>query len=90
MQPSPQKVASPGERYAVIIGINTYRDAKIPPLHYAGNDAVAMRDFLLHPELGKFKKENVHLLVDGEATLGDIRSHFVYWLSPRVQDQDEV
>ncbi|MGH7493856.1 MAG: caspase family protein [bacterium] len=90
MQPSPHKVAALGERYAVIIGINTYRDANIPPLRYAGNDAVAMRDFLVHPELGKFKKDNVHLLVDGEATLGDIRSHLVYWLSPRMQDQDEV
>jgi hypothetical protein len=90
MQPSPHKAATLGERYAVVIGINAYRDANIPPLRYAGNDAVAMRDFLVHPELGKFKKENVHLLVDSEATLGDIRSHFVYWLSPRVQDQDEV
>ena len=90
MQPSPHKAASSSERYAVVIGINSYRDANIPPLHYAGNDAVAMRDFLVHPELGKFKKDNVHLLLDSEAALGDIRSQFVYWLGARVQNQDEV
>lgn len=90
MQPSPHKAASSGEKYAVVIGINTYRDANIPPLRYAGNDAVAMRDFLVHRELGGFKKENVHLLLDSEATFGDVRSQFVYWLGARVQDQDEV
>ncbi len=90
MQPSPHKAVSSGERYAVVIGINTYRDSTIPSLSFAANDAVAMRDFLVHPELGRFKKENVHLLLDHEATLGDIRSQFVYWLGACVQNQDEV
>ncbi len=90
MPPSPQILEPAGEKYALIIGIDKFRDGNIPALRYAKNDAVAVRDFLLHPEFGKFPRENVHVLLDDEATLGDIRSQFVYWLGAKAREQDQV
>lgn len=90
MDKLPQMHAAPGDRFALIIGINTYRDPTIVPLRFARNDAVAMQEFLTDPRFGKFKPENVHLLLDEEATAGDIRSQVIYWLGAQVSERDEV
>jgi len=90
MNRPPQLLGAAGEKFALVIGIDTYRDSTIPPLMYARNDAMAIHDFLTDPQLGKFKKENVHLLLDGNATLGDIRSQFVYWLGGNASERDLV
>ena len=90
MPPSPQSFEAAGTKYALIIGVDTFRDRTIPSLRYAKNDARAMRDFLLHSDLGKFQRENVHVLLDEEATFSDIRSQFVYWLGAKVQETDQV
>ncbi|NUO79021.1 caspase family protein [candidate division KSB1 bacterium] len=90
MPPSPQILEPSGEKYALIVGLDNFRDGNIPSLRYARNDAEAVRDFLLDPEFGKFKRENVHVLLDEEATLGDIRSQLVYWLGAKVREQDHV
>lgn len=87
---SPPSLETTGAKYALIIGVDQLRDRTIPSLRYAKNDARAMRDFLLHSDLGKFQRENVHVLLDEEATLGDIRSQFVYWLGAKVQESDQV
>lgn len=90
MPPSPQILEPAGEKYALIVGIDNFRDGRIPALRYAKNDALALRDFLTHAEFGKFPRENVHVLLDEEATLGDIRSQFVYWLAAKVREKDHV
>ncbi|MEK7727817.1 MAG: caspase family protein [candidate division KSB1 bacterium] len=90
MSSSPQTLETSGAKYALIVGIDRFRDSNIPALRYAKNDAAAVRDFLIHPDLGKFSRENVHVLLDEEATLGDIRSQFVYWLGAKVQEEDHV
>lgn len=90
MPPSPQILESAGEKYALIIGVDQFRDSNIPALRYAKNDATAVRDFLIHPDLGRFQRENVHVLLDEEATWGDIRSQFVYWLGAKVREEDHV
>ncbi|MDZ7266852.1 MAG: caspase family protein [candidate division KSB1 bacterium] len=90
MDKPPQFSAGSGERYAVLIGINHYRDPGIPPLQFARNDATALRDLLIDPRWGLFRKENVHLLVDEQATAGDIRSQLVYWLGANVSENDDV
>lgn len=90
MEKLPQTSPAPGDRFAVIIGINTYRDPAIAPLRFARNDAIAMQEFLTDPRLGKFKPANVHLLLDEQATAGDIRSQLIYWLGAQVSEHDEV
>ncbi len=90
MDKLPQTPPASGDRFALIIGINTYRDPAIAPLRFARNDAIAMQEFLTDPRFGKFKPENVHLLLDEDATAGDIRSQVIYWLGAQVGERDEV
>ncbi|HLL55902.1 MAG TPA: caspase family protein, partial [Myxococcaceae bacterium] len=52
------------DSHAVVVGINEYKGW--PKLSYAVNDAQAIRDVLVNKFL--FKPQNVHLLLNGEAT----------------------
>ena len=62
------------DAHAVVIGINEYVDPKIPNLRYARADAEAVYSVLTDPAIGRFKPENVRLLVDAQATERHIRS----------------
>jgi hypothetical protein len=59
---------------AVIVGISRYADENIPPLKYARLDAEAVYKVLTDPKLWAIPPENVQLLLDEEATLGNIRT----------------
>jgi len=62
------------DAHAVVIGINEYVDPKIPNLRFARADAEAIYNVLIDPEIGRFKPDNVTLLVDDKATERNIRS----------------
>jgi hypothetical protein len=55
--------------WAVVVGVDRFRSARIPPLSYAVNDARSIARALL--PLG-FRSENIHVLVNEEATRGAI------------------
>src|SRR5437016_3300092 len=77
------------EKYAVVVGISRYQNTGtgISSLKYADRDAQAFRDFLLSPEGGSFKKENIVYLINEEATSQKIRSSlFTFLTKPRDQD----
>ena len=59
--------------YAVIIGVAHYESSEITPLNYTVNDAQALYDVLTDPNYGGFKKDNVTLLTDKEATTANIK-----------------
>src|SRR5262249_48315275 len=82
---APSASASPSQRmrndtpwrddaHAVIIGINQYGDPKIPNLRFARQDAEAFYAVLTDPDAGRFRPENVELLLDEAATERQIRS----------------
>jgi len=50
------------DAYALIVGISTYKDAKIPMLNYTTHDAKAIFDLLVNQDMAGFKKENVKFL----------------------------
>src|SRR5262245_9034101 len=60
--------------HAVVVGINDYADAKIPNLRFARADAESIYEVLTNPAIGRFRPENVTLLVDAQATERNIRS----------------
>jgi hypothetical protein len=62
------------DAHAVVIGINHYDDPRIPDLRFAVADAQRFHDVLTDPTLGRFRPENVSLLLDGDATERRIRS----------------
>jgi uncharacterized caspase-like protein len=62
------------DAHAVVIGINEYLDPKIPDLRFARADAEAIYGVLTDSTVGRFKPENVTLLLDAQATERNIRS----------------
>ena len=61
------------QRYAVVIGVGGYDDAAYPALAFAEKDAQIIRDALIDPNVCKFPKENVKLLLGKEATTENIK-----------------
>jgi len=56
------------DKYALVIGIGTFRDPQIPHLRYAAKDAQDFSAALLDPKHGNFSPANVTLLTDEKAT----------------------
>jgi len=78
-KPTPPEFSTPmssGRHFALLVGISLYhaQGETLPPLAYAGSDAKAFRDFLLTPQGGSYKQENVKLLLNEEATLDNLRA----------------
>ena len=78
------------DAHAVIIGINEYRDDKIPNLNFARADAESIYQVLIDPELGRMPPKNIVLLVDEEATQRNIRSAIGTKLPRRAGEEDVV
>ncbi|NOZ56677.1 MAG: caspase family protein [Calditrichaeota bacterium] len=66
--------AATPHRYAVVIGINDYADPAIPDLKYAENDAKAIYATLTDPDIGRFPKGNVTMLLGSQATPSNIKA----------------
>lgn len=77
------------QRYAVVIGISDYKDPKIPDLKYADADAQAFYDFITSPIGGDFRKENVLLLKNDQATLKNVKLAVTNFLKKAI-DTDFV
>ncbi len=84
-------VQLPAEKYAVIVGISKYanRSSQLPDLQFASRDANTFRDFLLSPEGGSFKSENIRYLINEEASAANIRTALFTFLT-RPQKDDLV
>ena len=72
--------------HALIIGINEYRF--VPPLRYAVSDAKAIADSL--ETRFDFAEDDIHLLLDAEATRSSIFEHFMSLTSAGTQFNDRV
>lgn len=57
-----------GDKWAVVIGVSRFADARIPELKYASKDAKDFYDYLVDQNGGKFQPDHVKLLVNGDAT----------------------
>jgi len=84
-------VAAPartGERWAVVIGIDQYRDPSISALRYATADAQAVFRFLTTS--GGVKPANARLLINKDATQREIRQVLGDFLRQKALRDDEV
>jgi uncharacterized caspase-like protein len=79
-----------GDYYAVVIGIGTYRDERIPSLKYTRVDAEEIYRLLTDPAYGGFPTEHVRLLIDEEATDNHIKSAIGTWLRRNAREHDTV
>lgn len=80
-------VADPNS-YAVVIGVEKYRQAGIPAVDYAARDAKTMASYLTGA-MG-FDPKNVVLLTDERASKTDLEKHLGTWLKNRVGAKSRV
>ncbi|MBM3303072.1 MAG: caspase family protein, partial [Deltaproteobacteria bacterium] len=68
---------APGELYALFVGVGKYKHASIPSLMFPAKDA---QDFasLLEAQKHLFKKTNVKVLVDEQATKYELEKYLYY------------
>jgi len=75
-----------GSRYAVIIGISSYKDSRIPSLRYATKDARAFYDWIVAANGGMYAPSRVKLLLDQDATFRNIRDALFVWLKQAIEE----
>jgi hypothetical protein len=77
--PKPTPVA--GNRWAVVVGVSSFLDPRLPKLAYAEKDAQSIYDWLVSSEGGQYAVERVVRLLGPDATATKIRDA----LSTRLQ-----
>ncbi|MCG3161202.1 MAG: hypothetical protein JMDDDDMK_02346 [Acidobacteria bacterium] len=77
------------EKWALIIGIGKFQDQGIKPLRYTAEDAKDFAALLTDPRYGRFKRSNVSLLTDADATTTRIKSEIEH-LSEVAKPEDLV
>jgi Caspase domain len=78
-------------RLALIVGVSDYQAPGVTDLRGARGDAERFYDLLTRPDGGYgFPKENVCLLLDGEATTESFKKFFRESLTARVANESDV
>ncbi|HEX4877518.1 MAG TPA: caspase family protein, partial [Chitinophagaceae bacterium] len=80
---------SPGNTYAVIVGISAYESEGIPKLNFAHKDAEEFEKFLLSKAGGTVPADNIRMLLNADATYASIYNAW-YWLLSTVSKDDLV
>lgn len=60
------------DKFAMVVGIGSFRDPKIPSLRFAAKDARDLAAVLTDPRFGRFPPANVTVLTDAQATRSGI------------------
>jgi hypothetical protein len=76
-------------KYALVIGIGTFKDPGIPRLQYAAKDARDLAAVLADPRYGRFAPGDVTLLTDAQATRSNILTA-LQALFLKAQEEDLV
>ncbi|MGD0734891.1 MAG: tetratricopeptide repeat protein [Terracidiphilus sp.] len=89
--PAPTTTVHIPRSYALVIGISKYKN--LPPdaqLQFPNQDAESVYTVLISPEGGQFPAENVHKLIDSQATLANIQHELETWLPSVTHPEDRV
>lgn len=81
--------AETSNTYAIIIGVAKYLDADIPQLQFSNRDAVAFADYLMSASGGKVPKNQIRLLTDSAATIGEV-DKALRWVLNNCKENDRV
>jgi len=87
-QPPASKTATDADAYAVVVGIEKYRQASIPVVDFAARDAKTMYDYLTGA-MG-YDPKNVLLMTNEQATKTDLEKNLGSWLKNRVGAKSRV
>lgn len=88
-QPNPVRPGPVQQKWALVIGISRFTDARVPPLKYTTSDADAFAAELEDPTIGRFPAPHVHVLTDQQATTKSIKEA-LNWIARRAKPNDIV
>jgi hypothetical protein len=88
-QSAPSKPGPVQQKWALVIGISRFVDARIPRLKYTTADANAFAAELTDPTIGRFPGAHVHVLTDEQATTRNIKEG-LNWIARRAKPNDLV
>jgi WD40 repeat protein/uncharacterized caspase-like protein len=77
------------QQWAVVVGVSEYINSGIPGLKYADKDAEAFANFLRRPEGGGYDSDHMHVLLNKDATLANIKEALINFLNQAI-DMDLV
>jgi uncharacterized caspase-like protein len=80
--PPAQRAKARSNAYAVVVGIETYRN-KLPKADFASHDAQVMGDYLT--KVMGYEEENVAVLLNDRAAKTDLEKYLEHWLPKRVE-----
>jgi len=78
-----------GHKWALVVGVNQFKDPSIPGLRFAVNDSTSFAKYLTDPKGGRFQRDRVKTLSNEEATLVGFRAG-LGWLRANAQPNDLV
>lgn len=81
--------ANTGQTWAVIVGVSDYQDPDISDLQFAHRDAAAFAKYLQSPAGGGLDNTHITLLLNQEATLGQV-AKALDWLLDVVKEGDQA
>jgi hypothetical protein len=84
--PLPPLSSTSSQHWAVVIGVSSYSDSRIPSLRYAAKDAQALHDWLVSPSGGRYAPARVKLLTDRNATAANIKEALYTWLRQTIEE----
>jgi tetratricopeptide (TPR) repeat protein len=82
------KLPELSDRWALIVGVSNYKDTNIRDLNYADKDASSFYNSLI--EKCRFKKEQIKILLNKDATYENIRKSISGWLFKNTQKNDKI
>ncbi len=65
------------QKFALVVGVGTFREPRVQPLKFAAKDAAVFHEFLLDPQGGAFRPDQVTLLENESATAERVKA----WLT---------
>ena len=87
--PPGQNLAAVHDKWALVIGINKFQDARVPRLKYPSKDARDFAATLRDPTYGRFPPDHVHLITDDQASTRKIKEE-LNWLARSAGPDDLV
>jgi len=82
------KLPDLSDRWAIVIGISKYKDTNIRDLNYAHEDAYSFYNSLI--DKCRFKKGQIKLLLNKNATYENIRRQISGWLFKNTNKNDKI
>lgn len=78
------------DKWAILIGVNRYKDPILPPLKYAEKNVVDLSRMLIDPTIGRFAPDHVQSITGGGASRAKFNELIDTWLYKKALPGDMI